>query len=85
MTLHERALQRRQEVSRAGDLLAQARALQSKTLSLLLRADRASDLRGALECVRDALDIASRLSETLRQIAAAVEPTQDAQAVEDCF
>ena len=74
-----------QEVSRADDLLAQARALQSETLSLLLRADRASDLRSALECVREARSTVEELAVALRQIAAAVEPTQDAQAVEDCF
>ncbi len=67
-----------QEVSRADDLLAQARAL-------LLRADRSSDLRTALLAVREALDITTRLSETLRQIAAAVEPTQDAQEREVAF
>ncbi len=67
-----------QEVSRADDLLAQARAL-------LVVADRATDLRTALLAVREALDITTRLSETLRQIAAAVEPTQDAQEREDCF
>ncbi len=67
-----------QEVSRADDLLAQARAL-------LLRADRLSDLRTALLAVREALDITTRLSETLRQLTtpAAVEPTQDAQERED--
>ena len=75
-----------QEVSRADDLLAQARALQSETLSLLLRADRASDLRSALECVREARSNVELLSVTLRQIAAAAacEPTQDAQEREDC-
>ena len=67
-----------QEVSRADDLLAQARAL-------LLRADRSSDLRTALLAVREALDITTRLSETLRQTAAAVEPTQDAQEREVAF
>jgi len=68
-----------QEASRADDLLAQARAL-------LLRADRSSDLRTALLAVREALDITTRLSETLRQLTtpAAVEPTQDAQEREDC-
>jgi hypothetical protein len=66
-----------QEVSRADDLLRQARAR-------LLQADRSSDLRTALSCVREALDITTRLSGTLRQIAAAVEPTQDAQEREDC-
>jgi len=67
-----------QEVSRADDLLAQARAL-------LLRADRSSDLRTALLAVREALDITTRLSETLRQIAAAGETTQDAQEREVAF
>ena len=66
------------EVSRADELLRQARAL-------LLRADRATDLRTALVAVREALDITTRLSETLRQIAAAVEPTQDAQEREVAF
>ncbi len=66
-----------QEVSRADDLLRQARAL-------LLRADRSSDLRTALAAVREALDITTRLSETLRQLTtpAVEEPTQDAQAVQ---
>jgi hypothetical protein len=66
------------ELSRADDLLAQARAL-------LLRADRASDLRTALLAVREALDITTRLSETLRQIAAAQDPTREAQRREDRF
>ena len=65
------------EITRAHELLAQARVL-------LLVADRSSDLRTALLAVREALDITTRLSETLRQIAAAVEPTQDAQEREDC-
>jgi hypothetical protein len=68
------------EVSRADDLLAQARALQSETLSLLLRADRASDLRTALAAVREARVHVELLSETLRQIAAAVDPTQDGRS-----
>ena len=66
------------ELSRADDLLAQARAL-------LLQADRASDLRAALVAVREALDITTRLSETLRQIAAAQDPTREAQRREDRF
>ncbi len=56
------------EVSRAGDLLAQARALQSETLSLLLQADRSSDLRSALECVREARVHVELLSVTMRRI-----------------
>ena len=67
-----------QEVSRADDLLAQARAL-------LLRADRSSDLRTALLAVREALDITTRLSEELRGIAAAGDPTREAQRREDRF
>jgi hypothetical protein len=68
------------EVSRADDLLGQAR-------SLLLRADRSSDLRTALLAVREARVHVELLSVTMRQLttAAAEEPTQDAQAVEDCF
>lgn len=42
------------EVSRADDLLRQLRALQSKTLGLLLRAEGAGDLRTALSAVREA-------------------------------
>src|SRR5215208_7935185 len=42
------------EVSRADDLLRQVRALQSKTLNILLRAESASDLRTALSAVREA-------------------------------
>ena len=74
------------EVSRAGDLLRQARALQSETLSLLLRADRASDLRTALSCVREARSTVEELAVTLRQIAAAAacEPPQEAEEREDC-
>jgi hypothetical protein len=68
------------EVSRANELLRQARGR-------LLQADCASDLRTALSCVREALDITTRLSETLRQLTtpAAVEATQDAQEREDRF
>ena len=43
-----------EEVSRADDLLHQVRALQSKTLSILLRAEGAGDLRTALSAVREA-------------------------------
>ncbi len=64
------------EVSPAEDLLAQARVL-------LLRADRARDLRNALVAVREVLDITTRLSEELRGIAAAGDPTEDAQKRED--
>jgi len=66
------------EITRAHELLAQARVL-------LLVADRATDLRTALLAVREALDITTRLSETLRQLTtpAVEEPTRDAQAVED--
>jgi len=42
------------EVSRADDLLRQVRILQSKTLSILLRAEGAGDLRTALSAVREA-------------------------------
>jgi len=42
------------EVSRADDLLGQVRILQSKTLSILLRAEGAGDLRTALSAVREA-------------------------------
>jgi Cdc6-like AAA superfamily ATPase len=51
------------KVSPADDLLAQARVA-------LVAADRSSDLRGALVAVREALEITTRLSEELRQIAA---------------
>jgi hypothetical protein len=43
-----------EEVSRADDLLRQVRALQSKTLKILLRAEGAGDLRTALSAVREA-------------------------------
>ena len=43
-----------EEASRADDLLRQVRALQSKTLSILLRAEGAGDLRIALSAVREA-------------------------------
>ena len=67
-----------QEVSRAGDLLAQARAL-------LLRADRASDLRAALTAVREARSNLELLAVTLRRGGelAQEEPAQDAQERED--
>ena len=42
------------EVSRADDLLKQVRALQNKTLNLLLKAESAGDLRTALQGVREA-------------------------------
>ncbi len=42
------------EVSRADDLLNQVRALQNKTLNLLLKAESAGDLRTALQGVREA-------------------------------
>jgi len=64
------------EVSRANELLRQARAR-------LLQADRASDLRTALLAVREALDITTRLAGELRQIAAVQDPARNAQAVED--
>jgi hypothetical protein len=68
------------ELSRADDLLAQARAL-------LLRADRATDLRTALLAVREARVHVELLSVTMRQLTtpAAVEPTQDAQEREVAF
>jgi hypothetical protein len=59
----------------ADDLPAQARALQSETSSLLLRASRARDLREALAAVREARVHVELLSEALRQI--------DAEACED--
>ncbi len=57
----------------------------AKTLSLLLRADRSSDLRTALSCVREARSNVELLAVTMRQLTtpAVEEPTQDAQAVED--
>ncbi len=42
------------EASRAGDLLGQVRALQGKTLGILLRAEGAGDLRTALGAIREA-------------------------------
>src|SRR5215212_2456022 len=53
------------EVSRADDLLRQVRALQSKTLNILLRAESAGDLRTALSAVREArgnVELLARLS-----------------------
>src|SRR5215212_4881750 len=46
--------QEAEEVSRADDLLRQLRALQSKTLTILLRAEGAGDLRTALSAAREA-------------------------------
>jgi hypothetical protein len=46
--------QEAEEVSRADDLLRQVRALQSKTLSILLAAEGAGDLRTALGAIREA-------------------------------
>jgi hypothetical protein len=43
-----------EEASRADDLLRQVRALQSKTLSILLAAEGAGDLRTALGAIREA-------------------------------
>jgi hypothetical protein len=43
-----------EEVSRADALLGQVRALQGKTLGILLRAEGAGDLRTALGAVREA-------------------------------
>ncbi len=42
------------EASRADDLLGQVRALQGKTLGILLRAEGAGDLRTALGAIREA-------------------------------
>ncbi len=61
------------DISRVNELLARARVA-------LLRADRASDLRTSLVAVREALEITTRLSEELRGIAAAVDPTQDGRS-----
>ena len=68
-----------QEVSRADDLLAQARAV-------LLRADRATDLRTALLAVREARAHVELLSVTMRGITtpAVQDPAQDGQEREDC-
>ena len=43
-----------EEVSKADDLLRQLKALQGKTLSLLLKAESAGDLRTALAGIREA-------------------------------
>jgi hypothetical protein len=54
-----------EEVAHADDLLRQVRALQSKTLSILLRAEGAGDLRTALSAVREArsnLELLAKLS-----------------------
>ncbi len=68
------------EVSRANELLRQARAV-------LLQADRAADLRGALVAVREARVHVELLSVTMRQLTtpAVEEPTQDAQEREVAF
>ncbi len=60
---------RAQELIGVNELLRQARVL-------LLRADRARDLRTALLAVREALEITTRLSDELRGIAAAQDPTR---------
>ena len=67
------------EVSPADDLLAQARVL-------LLRADRATDLRSALVAVREARVHVELLSVIMRGLTtpAAVEPPQPPQEREDC-
>jgi len=69
-----------QEVSPADDLLALTRAL-------LLRADRATDLRTALLAVREARVHVELLSVIMRQLTtpAACEPTQAAQEREVAF
>ncbi len=67
-----------QEVTRADELIGQARVL-------LVVADRASDLRTALVAVRQALDITTLLSQELRGIAAVEKPTHHAQRREDRF
>jgi hypothetical protein len=46
--------QNAEESAQADDLLRQVRALQNKTLSLLLAAERAGDLRTALAGIREA-------------------------------
>ncbi len=66
------------DISRVNELLARARVA-------LVVADRATDLRTSLVAVREALEITTRLSETLRQIAAAQDPTREAQRREDRF
>ena len=43
-----------EEAASAGDLLQQVRALQTKTLNLLLKAEAAGDLRTALSGIREA-------------------------------
>ncbi len=53
------------EVARADDLLRQLKALQNKTLSLLLKAEGAGDLRTALSGIREArgnLELLAKLS-----------------------
>ncbi len=50
----------------------------SRVNELLARA------RTALLAVREALEITTRLSETLRGIAAVEDPAREAQACEDC-
>ncbi len=53
-----------EEVARADSLLAQVEALRDRTLSILAKAERANDLRTALQAVREA----SRLIELLAQL-----------------
>jgi adenine-specific DNA methylase len=54
-----------EEASHAGDLLRQVRALQDKTLNILLRAEGSGELRTAVSAVREArrnVELLARLS-----------------------
>lgn len=58
------------EVARADELLTQVRALQHKTLSLLLRAESAGDLRTALSGIREArsnIELLARLAGQIQE------------------
>ncbi len=55
------------ETERAGDLLAEARALKARTMKILDRAERVGDLRVALQAIREArgcIDLLKAIHET---------------------
>jgi hypothetical protein len=57
-----------EDVAQADDLLAQVRALRSKSMALLLKAERAGDIRTALAGVREARATLELLLEIERRI-----------------
>jgi translation initiation factor IF-2 len=57
-----------EEVAQADELLRQVRALQSKTLSILLKAEAAGDLRTALSAIREARSNVELLAKLLGEL-----------------